>query len=395
MARIQTTHVGSLVRPDELIAFLRQIDGKDPAYDEAAHMECLARSVQGVVAKQKEVGVDIVSDGEYGKSAWNYYVYERLGGIELRPAAPGEANFASVNDNPTDWARFPEFYAEYFAKDQEYEGPGGDFAAVEQITYTGQEAIARDIANLKAAMEAEGVEEGFLPTVAPASCFPTLIDEHYGSSEAALQAVAKAMGEEYKAVVDAGLNVQVDDAFIPFMYDVMVPPGTKQDWVAWAQPQIDAVNLALEGLPKEKVRYHVCWGSWNGPHTNDVPLRDVLELILQVNAGTILFENANPRHEHEWKVWKDVELPEGVKLAPGVISHATNVVEHPELVAERLERIARLVGPENVLGSTDCGFAQGPYLRRVHPTIQWAKLEALSEGAKIASRNLGLSPVAT
>jgi 5-methyltetrahydropteroyltriglutamate--homocysteine methyltransferase len=197
------------------------------------------------------------------------------------------------------------------------------------------------------------------------------------------------MGEEYKAVVDGGLNVQVDDAFIPFMYDVMVPPGTKEDWKAWGQSKIDAVNLALDGLPKEKVRYHVCWGSWNGPHTNDVPLRDVLELILQVNAGTILFENANPRHEHEWKVWEDVDLPDGMILAPGVISHATNVVEHPELVAERLERIARIVGPERVVGSTDCGFAQGPYLRRVHPTIQWAKLEALAEGARIASRNLG------
>ena len=236
------------------------------------------------------------------------------------------------------------------------------------------------------------MEEGFLPTVAPASCFPTLIDEHYGSSEAALKAVAKAMGEEYKAVVDSGLNVQVDDAFIPFMYDIMVPPGTKEDWLAWGQAQIDSVNLALEGLPKEKVRYHVCWGSWNGPHTNDVPLRDVLSLILQVNAGTILFENANPRHEHEWRVWEDIDLPDGLVLAPGVISHATNVVEHPELVAERLERIARIVGPERVVGSTDCGFAQGPYLRRVHPTIQWAKLEALAEGAKIASRTWEPSP---
>ena len=200
--------------------------------------------------------------------------------------------------------------------------------------------------------------------------------------------VAQALREEYRAVVDAGLHVQVDDAFVPFMYDVMVPPATMDDYLAWARPQIAAINHALEGIPPERVRYHVCWGSWNGPHSNDIPLRDVLPLVLEVNAGTYLFEHANPRHEHEWRVWEDVELAPGKKLAPGVISHATNVVEHPELVAERLERLARIVGPENILASTDCGFAQGPYLRRVHPTIQWAKLEALAEGAAIATRNL-------
>ena len=385
MARIQTTHVGSLVRPDELIAFLRQIDKKDPAYDEAAHMECLARSVQGVVAKQKEIGVDIVSDGEYGKTAWNYYVYERLGGIELRPHPPGEANFASVNENPTDWARFHEFYAEYFAKEQDYESPGGDWACVSEVTYTGGDAINRDIANLKAAMEANGVTEGFLPVVAPASCFPNLIDEHYGSENAALMGIAEALREEYKAIVDAGLYVQIDDAYIPFMYDVIVPPGTMADYKAWAQPRIDALNHALEGIPEDRVRYHVCWGSWNGPHTGDIPLKDVLDLMFQVKAKTFLFENANPRHEHEWRVWEDAELPAGKILAPGVISHATNVVEHPELVAERIERIARLVGPENVIASTDCGFAQGPYLQRVHESIQWAKLDSLAQGAKLAS----------
>jgi 5-methyltetrahydropteroyltriglutamate--homocysteine methyltransferase len=383
--RILSTHVGSLVRPDELVAFLRQIDAKDPAYDKAAHLECLERSVRDVVARQKEAGIDIVSDGEYGKTAWNYYVYERLGGIELRVHPPGEANFASVNDNPTDWTRFPEFYAEYFAKDQEYEGPGGDWACVSDVTYTGQEAIARDIANLKAAMEAAGVTEGFLPVVAPASCFPNLIDEHYGSQEAALMGIAEALREEYKAIVDAGLQVQIDDAYIPFMYDVIVPPGTMDDYRAWAQPRIDALNHALEGIPEDRVRYHVCWGSWNGPHTNDIALRDILDLMFQVKAKTYLYENANPRHEHEWAVWEDVDLPDGKVLAPGVISHATNVVEHPELVAERLERVARLVGVENVVASTDCGFAQGPYIHRVHPTIQWAKLEALSQGAKIAS----------
>jgi 5-methyltetrahydropteroyltriglutamate--homocysteine methyltransferase len=330
--------------------------------------------------------VTIVSDGEFGKSGWNFYVYERLRGIELRP--PQAPQFGEMAISATDWERFGDFYAEYFAAEQEYNAPQGVFAAVGPVTYAGADAIGRDIANLKAAMAAEEVDRGFLPVVAPASCFPRLIDEHYGSEQGALMAIAEALGEEYRAIVDAGLDVQIDDAFVPFMYDVMVPPATIEDWRAWAAPQIDAVNHALEGIPAERVRYHVCWGSWNGPHTNDVPLRDVLPLILQVNAGTILFEAANPRHEHEWRVWEDVELPAGKKLAPGVISHATNVVEHPELVAERLERIARLVGAENVIASTDCGFAQGPYLRRVHPTIMWAKLEALAEGAATASRRL-------
>ena len=198
--------------------------------------------------------------------------------------------------------------------------------------------------------------------------------------------IAEALREEYKAIVDAGLYVQIDDAYIPFMYDVIVPPGTMDDYRAWAQPRIDAVNHALEGIPEDRVRYHVCWGSWNGPHTNDIALRDVLPLIFQVKAGTYLYEHANPRHEHEWRVWEDMQVPDGKLLAPGVISHATNVVEHPELVAERLERTARLVGADRVLASTDCGFAQGPFHRRVHPSIMWAKLEALAEGARIASQ---------
>lgn len=380
--RLKVTHVGSLIRPDEVIALMRRLDRGD-AVDPDEQQAVLAPAVREVVRRQKAAGIDIVSDGEFGKSSWNYYVHRRLGGLELRPLR--HQRFGELAVTATDWERFSEFYAEYFPREQEFEQPGGDLAAVAPITYTGQEVIHRDIANLKAAMEAEGVEEGFLPVVAPASCFPNLIDEHYGSEEAAIMGVAEALREEYRAVVDAGLYVQVDDAFIPFMYDVLVPPGTMEDYLAWAQPRIDAVNHALEGIPPDRVRYHVCWGSWNGPHTNDIPLRDVLPLVLQVKAGTYLIESANPRHEHEWRVWQDVRLPAGKMLAPGAISHATNVVEHPELVAERLERIARLVGAENVLASTDCGFAQGPYLRRVHPTIQWAKLEALAEGARIAS----------
>jgi 5-methyltetrahydropteroyltriglutamate--homocysteine methyltransferase len=386
---IRTTQVGSLIRPDDVVASMRRVaDGESVDSAELAPM--LKRGVREVVARQKQAGIDIVSDGEFGKIGWNFYVYERLGGIELRP--PQAETFGELPISATHWLRFADFYADYFAKEQDFKTPPGVFAAVEEIRYTGQEAIERDIANLKAAMAAEDVQEGFLPVVAPASCFPRLIDEHYRSEQDALMGIAAALREEYRAIVDAGLYVQVDDAFIPFMYDVLVPPGTMEDYLAWARPRIDAVNHALEGIPEERVRYHVCWGSWNGPHTNDIPLRDILPLMLEVRAGTYLFEAANPRHEHEWRVWEDVDLPDGKILAPGVISHATNVVEHPELVAERLERLARIVGDDRVLASTDCGFAQGPFLRRVHPSIQWAKLEALAEGARIASRNL--TPVA-
>jgi 5-methyltetrahydropteroyltriglutamate--homocysteine methyltransferase len=266
--------------------------------------------------------------------------------------------------------------------------PRGDWACVGPVTYTGGQAIQRDIANLKAALSAAGVDAGFLPVVAPASCFPSLIDEHYGSEEAALIGIAEALREEYRAIVEAGLYVQIDDAFIPFMYDVMVPPATMADYRAWAQPRLDALSHALEGLPEERVRYHVCWGSWNGPHTNDVAMKDIIDLVLQVPAGSYLFESANPRHEHEWRVWEDVTLPAGKTIVPGVISHATNVVEHPELVAERLSRFASLVGPENVAAGTDCGFAQGPYIQRVHPSIMWAKLTALAEGAALATERV-------
>jgi 5-methyltetrahydropteroyltriglutamate--homocysteine methyltransferase len=200
--------------------------------------------------------------------------------------------------------------------------------------------------------------------------------------------------EEYQAITDAGLFVQIDDAHLPFMYDRMVPPATPADFRKWARIRVDALNHALRGIPEEKVRYHICWGSWNGPHTSDVPLKDIVGLLLKVRAGAYSIESANARHEHEWQVWKDVKLPDGKKLIPGVVSHQTNVVEHPELVAERLLRFAKVVGRSNVLAGTDCGFAQGPFVRRVHPSIQWAKLQSLAAGAKLATKALWKRPVA-
>jgi 5-methyltetrahydropteroyltriglutamate--homocysteine methyltransferase len=260
---------------------------------------------------------------------------------------------------------------------------------VAPVTYTGGEVIARDIANLKAAMQAAGVQEGFLPVVAPASCFPTLIDEHYGSEEAALMGIAEALREEYRAIVDAGFYLHVDDAVMWHKYaTIALEGGTPEDYHRWASVRVDALNHALEGIPEDRVRYHICSSSGHGPHVHDPDLVEILPHVLAVNAGTYLFEQANARHEHEWKIWEDIELPEGKMLCPGVVTHHTEMVEHPELVAQRLVRFARVVGRERVMAGTDCGFAQAATTRRVPVWTQWAKLQSLAEGARIASREL-------
>jgi 5-methyltetrahydropteroyltriglutamate--homocysteine methyltransferase len=230
--------------------------------------------------------------------------------------------------------------------------------------------------------------------VAPASVFGIEWEGVYSSEEEFLYAIADALREEYKLILDAGLLLQVDDAFIPWMFDIMVPPGTLADYRRWAESRIEILNHALRDLPEDRIRYHICWGSFNAPHVGDVPARDILDIVLKVRARYYLVEMANPRHEHEWRVWESLKLPEGKVLVPGVISHSTNVVEHPELVAERLVRLAKLVGRENLMGGTDCGFAQGPFIQRVHPTIMWAKLGALAEGARLATRELWGAPVA-
>ena len=213
-------------------------------------------------------------------------------------------------------------------------------------------------------------------------------NEHYKSDEEYMFAGAEALREEYKTIIESGLFVQIDDAHLPFMYDRMVPPATAEEFRKWARIRVDALKHALRGLPQDRIRYHICWGSWNGPHTSDVPLREIVDLILDVPAGAYSIEAANARHEHEWRVWETVKLPEGKKLIPGVISHQTNVVEHPELIAERIVRFANVVGRDNVIAGSDCGFAQGPFVRRVHPSIQWAKLESLAAGARIATDQL-------
>jgi 5-methyltetrahydropteroyltriglutamate--homocysteine methyltransferase len=387
--RILTSHVGSLVRPDDLLAFVAKQQEGQP-YDAKAYEECLRRSVADVVKKQVESGVDIVSDGEYGKSiSWSRYILDRLSGFEERhDKTPGFRSAVAGKDRRD----FAEFYEEYEAN-YGFVGMGktfktGSWFVIGPIKYTGQALIQRDIDDIKRGVAGSGAVDAFMPLVAPASVVPQRTDEFYKSEEDALFAIADAVHEEYKAVIDAGLIAQIDDAFLASVYDVMVPPKTLAEYRKWAELRIDALNHALKGLPQDRTRYHICWGSWNGPHTNDVALKDIVDLVLKVNVGGYSLEMANPRHEHEWRVWETVKLPEGKYLLPGLVSHATNIVEHPELVAERIVRLAKLVGRGRVVASTDCGFAQGPFARRVHPQIMWAKLRALAEGARIATKEL-------
>jgi 5-methyltetrahydropteroyltriglutamate--homocysteine methyltransferase len=381
-ARILTTHVGSLIRPPALIEFLRAQQERKPV-DEAAFATCLTASVAEVVRQQAEAGVDVVSDGEFGKTiSWSQYALERLSGFERRPIKTGANPFARGADR----TRFAEFYAELDARDAP--ATQSEAACVGPITYTGQAALQRDIDNLRAALAKFPAVEAFLPVAAPASVIPDRKNEYYASDDDCLQAIAEAMRTEYRMIVDAGFLVQLDDARTAVTFDRMVPPASFADYRDWVARYVEVVNHALEGIPADRVRYHVCWGSWPGPHTTDVPLRDIVDLILKVRVGAYVIEGANPRHEHEWKVWQNVKLPAGKVLIPGVISHATNIVEHPELVCERIVRLAKLVGRENIIAGTDCGFAQSPMYRRVHPSIMWAKLEALAAGAQLASMEL-------
>jgi len=381
---IQTTHVGSLVRPPELVEFMRA-KLAHTNFDEADFHAELAKSIDDVVAKQAKVGIDIVSDGEYSKTNWYRYVLERVSGFDHR-AIPGSKPRPNPSDG-NDYERFKDFYDKYHATLQST-GSDGRWFVNAPITYHGQAPLQRDINTIKSAVKKAGAHGGFLPVVAPASVLSDLKDEYYHDERKLFFALAEALRNEYKTIADAGLIVQIDDAWLAAKYDRIVPPGTLADYRKWAQLRIDALNHALEGVPKAQTRYHVCWGSWNGPHTTDVEIQDIIDMLLEVNVGGYSLEMANPRHEHEWRIWETVKLPEGRVLIPGVISHTTNVVEHPKLVAERLVRLAKLVGRENVIGGTDCGFAQGVFYQRVHPSIMWAKLEALVAGAKLASEEL-------
>ena len=324
----------------------------------------------------------MISDGEFGKSiSWSQYVLKRLSGFERRDIS-GENPFKAGADR----ARFGAFYEQLDG--EQAVATVSESVCTGAIEYTGQDELERDIANFKSALAGLDVTEGFLPVAAPASVIPDRRNEHYANDDDCLDAIGAAMAVEYRAIVDAGLLVQLDDARAAVTFDRMVPPATMDDYRTWLNRHVEVTNRALEGIPPEKVRYHVCWGSWPGPHVTDVPLKEIVDLILKINAGAYVIEGGNPRHEHEWKVWGDVDLPDDKTLIHGVISHSTNVIEHPELVAERIVRPAKLIGCERVIAGTDCGFAQSPLYQRVHPTIMWAKLDALVEGAAIASREL-------
>ena len=399
--RILTTHSGSLSRPADLIA-MNRARAAGESKDDEAYQKSLGAAVTDVVRKQRDVGIDIVDDGEFGKpmaaqmdyGAWWNYAFARMAGFsppesvaEQRSKKSTVAEFAlSTFAERRDWQKFGDFY-----QDPESAAVLSGSAPRRRqrrpvctgpIKYIGHKAVAADIAHLKQAMAAAGVTEGFMCSIGPGS-FARAEDVHYADPEAFVFAAAEAMREEYKAIIDAGLLLQIDDPSLPDNWDMINPEPPLAEFKKFEGVRIEALNHALRGLPADRIRFHICWGSWHGPHITDIPLADIVDLVLSVNAGAYSVEAGNVRHEHEWRVWQDVKLPDGKLLIPGVVSHATNIVEHPRVVADRILRYANVVGKENVIAGTDCGFGG-----RIHPQLAWAKLEALAEGARLASSEL-------
>jgi 5-methyltetrahydropteroyltriglutamate--homocysteine methyltransferase len=405
--RILTTHVGSLPRPEKFleVAQKRTLGEK---FDEAAYEHGLKDGVAEVVGKQKQAGVDLINDGElahtmgwaYDYGAWWSYIIPRLGGVEVTNTGLWFTKLSAHTQTPMapkdfvvgDWGERRDM-----AKFQEaYLDPQSGCGLPEQfmtnhsplvngpIKYKGQAVIKRDIDNLKAGLKAAGLgtEGAWMNSIAPASC-ARMPNEYYKSEEELLYACADALHEEYKAIIDAGFTVQLDDPAIGENWDQQKNEPSIEGYRRYTKMQIDALNHSIKGLPPEKIRFHLCWGSWHGPHTTDIPMKHLVDIMLAVNCNYYSFEAANARHEHEWKIWKEVKLPAGKKILPGVVTHSTNLIEHPELVADRIIRFAEAVGPENVIASTDCGLGG-----RVHPQIAWTKLKSLSEGAALASKQL-------
>ena len=399
--RILTSHAGSLPRPESLIRLneRRATAAAHEATDEQAYQDALGAAVTDVVKRQLDTGIDLVNDGEYGHSmgqrydygSWWTYVFQRLTNIELTEltiaeipqakAKPGEIRLASFGER-RDWQAFLDAYLDPTA------GVGlPNRAAIAPvcrgpISYQGQDDVQRDIADMKAAMAAAGVSDGFLNSVAPGSC-ARFGNDFYADDEEMMYACADAMREEYTAIIDAGLVLQLDDPAIAENWDQINPAPSVEDYRRFTRKRVEALNYAIRDLPAERIRFHLCWGSWHGPHITDIPMADIVDVMLEINAGAYSFEAANVRHEHEWKIWRDVKLPAGKVILPGVVSHSTNVIEHPELVADRIARYAEAVGRENVVASTDCGLGG-----RVHPQIAWAKLDTLVKGAELASARL-------
>jgi 5-methyltetrahydropteroyltriglutamate--homocysteine methyltransferase len=366
--RILTTHVGSLVRSKAAIDAVRNHDQKK-----------LDAEVADIVAHQAKAGIDIVNDGEFGKSGWANYILERVSGFEPRKDKLYEAVWLG-----RDRIRFNEFMKEQFPRGAQ--GTPGH-ACVGPITYNGYDAVRGNLAALKAATAKTKVEDVFFTAVAPASVGYDASNEYYSSEREYVFAIAKALREEYLEIVKAGVVLQVDDAVLANMFDHLTQQSPKT-YYDWAELRVEALNMALEGIPEDRIRYHICFGSWHVPHVADAQLSDIVDLMLQVKAGAYSIEGANVRHEHEWKLWKTRKLPAGKILIPGIITHHTTTVEHPKLVAERIVDYANAIGKENFIAGTDCGFAQGETVQRVHPQVMWAKFESLAEGAKLASKEL-------
>ena len=395
---IQTTHAGSLPRTPELIAAneAREAGRADAGTD---HEALLTAAVVDLVQRQKDAGITVPGDGEYGKSmssaidygAWWSYSFQRTGGLELgtdvnwitdqHESTPGNVRLTGFG-NRRDRAIFAEAYADPESGIFTGGAPKPFPKTTGPLTYTGQAAIASDVANLKAGLDAAGLSEGFITSLSPGSA-SRISNEYYATEEEHIYAWADVLREEYTAIIDAGLVLQIDDPSIAENWDQITPEPSVEDYLAFTRIRVEALNHALRGLPEDQIRFHLCWGSWHGPHTTDLPMKDIVSTMLSINAGAYSFEAANVRHEHEYRVWDDVALPEGKLILPGVVSNATNVVEHPELVSERIERFAARVGRENVIASTDCGLGG-----RIHPQIAAAKLETLPLGAALASARL-------
>jgi 5-methyltetrahydropteroyltriglutamate--homocysteine methyltransferase len=378
--RIQTTHIGSLPRPHDLLDIMKAKFAKQP-YDDKAYQAKLSKAVADCVRKQVDCGIDFVTDGEFSKPGFFTYIQERLEGFEARPNQKLILFQKEVSS-------FPEYYAEYF-KQAMMGGtivPITPVVCVGPVKYRGERLLQIDIENLKAAAKAAGVPEkkAFLPATAPSGVG---INEYYKTDEEYFHALAAELNKECRAIVDAGLLVQIDDPFLP---DIFFEPGLDDaQKKRRAQMYVDATNLALSGIPADMVRFHTCYGINEGPRLYEASLSDIIEYVLKINAGSYSFEAANPRHEHEYHLFERVKVPEGKVLCPGVITHASNIVEHPEWIAERIIRFANLVGRENVMAGADCGFSsQALYRTEVHDTVVWEKFKAMREGADIASRKL-------
>jgi 5-methyltetrahydropteroyltriglutamate--homocysteine methyltransferase len=376
--KILTTHAGSLPRPEDWLAMMMAHE-KGSTLDAGAYAQRNRQAVSDIVKKQIELGIDVVDDGEQGKPSFLTYINERLGGFE--PGGPRGSPWAGSREVKA----FPEYY-EAMAR-----GGGGPAASVKMvcrspITYKGGTALKNDLENFKAALTGADAAEAFVPAISPANVEEWQKNEYYKSEEEYLYAIADAMHVEYKAIVDAGFLLQIDDPRFATYY--AMSEVTLEECRNWAERRVEALNHALKGIPEDRIRYHTCYSINMGPRTHDIELKDIVDVMLKIKAGAYSFETANPRHEHEWRIWETAKLADGKIIIPGVISHTTVLVEHPQLIADWIVRFAKVVGRENVIAGSDCGFATFASSKEIHPSIVWAKLGALSEGARIATKEL-------